>query len=170
MKTLTVTALYNDTTKNKVLTSNDYTVNKKFDSKTIGNKSITYSYQNKQAIYNYVVEYSNAQLQSKVNSIEATLKEKISLKKTEYKIIFSNLQNDVSIKNINVTKNNKVLKTIKLTKVSHDTYSMNRDDYFTLVNNNTTISNKKINITYKIGNQEITVSYYEALNKLHKCK
>ena len=170
MKTLTVTAVYNDTTKNKVLTKNDYTVNKNFDSKTIGNKSITYSYQNKQVVYNYVVEYSNAQLQAKVNSIEASLKEKISLKKTEYKIIFSNLQNDVSIKSINVTKNNKVLSTIKLTKVSHDTYSMNRDDYFTLVNNNTTISNKKINITYKVGNQEITVSYYEAFNKLHKCK
>ena len=170
MKTLTVTAVYNDTTKNRVLTKNDYTVNKNFDSKTIGNKSITYSYQNKQVVYNYVVEYSNAQLQAKVNSIEASLKEKISLKKTEYKIIFSNLQNDVSIKSINVTKNNKVLSTIKLTKVSHDTYSMNRDDYFTLVNNNTTIGNKKINITYKVGNQEITVSYYEAFNKLHKCK
>lgn len=170
MKSLTITAVYNDTTKNKVLTKNDYTVNKNFDSKTVGNKSITYSYKNKQVTYNYVVEYSKEQLQSKVNSVEATLKEKISLKKTEYKIIFSNLANDVNIKSINVTKNNKVLNTITLNKNSHDTYSMSRSDYFTLVNNNTTIANKKINITYAIGNQEITVAYYESFNKLHKCK
>ena len=170
INSLTITAVYNDTTKNKVLTKNDYTVNKSFDSKTVGNKSITYTYKNKQVIYNYVVKYSNEQLKSKVNSIEATLKEKISLSKTEYKIVFNKLQSDVNIKSINVTKNNKVLNNITLTKISHDTYSMSRSDYFTLVNNNTTIANKKINITYTIGNQEITVSYYESFNKLHKCK
>ena len=170
MKTITVTAIYNDTTRNKVLNSNEYSVNTKFDSKTVGTKAIVYTYQNKQAAYTYKVEYSQKQLQEKVNSVEATLKEKISLSKTEYKIIFSNLSSDVNIKNINVTKNNKVLNTIKLNKISHDTYSMNRSDYFTLVNNNTTIANKKINITYQVGNQEITVSYYESFNKLHKCK
>ena len=63
-----------------------------------------------------------------------------------------------------------MLNTITLNKNSHDTYSMSRSDYFTLVNNNTTIANKKINITYAIGNQEITVAYYESFNKLHKCK
>lgn len=170
MKQLTVTAIYNDSTKNKVLTKNEYKTNTPFDSKTIGNKSIIYSYKDKNVVYSYKVEYSKEQLQEKVNPIEIKLEEKISLSKIEYKIVINSIGKNINIKGINIIKNGNTINTINFTKKSDNIYLLNKNDYFTLVNNNTTVGNKKINITYQIDNQEITVSYYEAFNKLHKCK
>ena len=168
IQSFTVTAVYNDTTRNKVLTSNDYQMKSSFDSKTIGKKQITYEYQGKEVIYYYQVNYTEQQLKNKTNSISASLKEKCHKKKCEYKIEFTSLTDDISVKAIQITKDGKIQKNIYFTKVTNTILFINKEEYQSLKNNNTVFANKKIEITYQIGHQEVTVSYYETFNKLHK--
>ena len=62
----------------------------------------------------------------------------------------------------------KYKKNIYFTQVTNTILFINKEEYQSLKSNNTVFANKKIEITYQIGHQEVTVSYYETFNKLHK--
>ena len=169
MKSIEVKAIYNDSTRNKIIT--DYNMSNNFDTTTVGEKTITYRYENKQVVYYYTVNYSSSNLNKLVSDIEITLdkSKKCEGKKcdTIYTITFEKLKN-MNVKNIEIIKNDKVLKTISFTYKNNNILTISKEDYQLLRENNTVFGNKEIRITYVVNKQEISANYYEVFGKLNR--
>ena len=178
MEQITVTAIYNDTRKNRTLGDNEYATSEDFDSSTAGAKTITYSYNDKKVDYKYTIVYTEQQLNEKCKSINVKLVDDSystgpwydSTYIEDYKIIFTNVPNEVSVKSvIQITNNlfNHSKKTINLIPTDNpNVFNLSYDDYYDLRDNNTFFEGQHIVITYVAGNTTTELSYGEAWGKI----
>ena len=170
MNDIVITALYNDSTRNKQVI--DYSMSSSFDSTSYGDKSIIYSYQNKEVTYSYKVNYTDQQLNDMVKNTTAFIKKNETCtgrwphKTCEYSYIlgFNNL--NTSLKSISVIGKNGNKVDINVTLLSNGIYSISENNYDLLKGNNTLFMGNVIKITYTINNQEITKEYVEYFNNI----
>ena len=132
---------------------------------------VTYTYENKQVVYQYTVNYNAKDLNKLIKDIKITLDvtKKCEGKKCDnvYNIKFEKLKN-LDVKSIEIMKNNKLIKNINIIKKNNNILNVSKDDYNLLRENNTMFGNKIIRITYTINKQEVSADYYEVLGNLNR--
>lgn len=176
---LIVTAVYNDPTRTKVLTDKEYQMSNDFNSTTVGKKSITYTYENKSVTYNYTINYTNKELNQRVEEVKISLVREVIHNEGEhwyedtyedkYMIKFENL-NGLKVTNIQVKHDGNVVRNISLNKDAENVFVITKEEYETLKTNNTLIYGNTIKIDYTINNQDISGNYYELMNELYIVK
>ena len=160
IKNITLTAVYNDIYRNYEIT--DYEVIGEFNTETVGNKSIVYSYNGIEIVYNYTVNYSLESLRRMADKISALAY--ISLKwdgfkydGEEYSVGFNNLDG-FEVRSIDKVRFGQVQRNINFTK-DGEKLLISKDDYIELITNDPLFSREKIRVTYVINNQEVAVEY-----------